>query len=171
MLTTGRKRVALVTGARSQESTRRMGHVEPVKVGEWQESADGTRKHVRKNRVWVAPCHDWSAEEQLAYMEWFDLPKNPVKLMLGMSGECFCGAFASPGELDRIRHHCPDVAAKIDRLAEIAKANGRPCVWGTRPDKSKGKVTLPRTGELCSTCDLRAAAAGIDFSETRGTCG
>lgn len=161
-------RTLLVTGCRSQESVRRMGHVEPVKVGDWvnkkdKKTGEVTSVQTRKNRIWTAPCHDWSTEEQGAYMEWFDLPKNPVKIALGMSGECFCGAFASPGELDRIRHHCPDVAEEIDRLTAIAKASGTPCEWGKRPKGVKGKIKVQRTGELCSTCDLRAHAAGIEI--------
>lgn len=170
MMTRRRGRVALITGCRSQESVRRMGHVEPVKLGEWEtrRCPDGTERRVRvnKNRVWVAPCHDWSSEEQAAYMDYHDLPRNPVKVALGMSGECFCGAFASPGELDRIRRHCPDVAAEIDRLAVIARECGRHDKWGTRPPKETG-IVAAQSGELCSSCDLRARAAGIVFSDTR----
>lgn len=165
MMTKG-DRVALITGCRSQESTRRMGHVEPVKVGEWvTDKRTGEKKHVLLNRTWVAPCHDWSSEEQATYMDEHDIPKNPVKIALGMSGECFCGAFASPGEYERIKHYCPDVAAEIDRLAEIARECGKPCVWGTRPDQSKG-VVVAESGPLCSTCDLRAHAAGVVFEDS-----
>lgn len=162
-------RTAYITGCRSQESVRRMGHVEPVKVGEWAtDGKTGEKKRVRLNRVWVAPCHDWSSEEQAAYMEHFDLPKNPVKLALGMSGECFCGAFASPGEFERIKQHCPDVAAEIERLTKLAEAAGTPCRWGRRPDGKKG-VVATQSGALCSTCDLRAAAAGIVFADACST--
>lgn len=158
------QRVALITGCRQQESVRRMGHVEPVKVGE----LDGTTgKMINQNRVWTAPCFDWSAEEQAIYMDEYDLPKNPVKLALGMSGECFCGAFASPGELDRIRLHCPDVADEIDRLTVVAQECGKHSVWGTRPPKEAKGVAVAASGPLCSTCDLRAGAAGVVFQEVR----
>lgn len=154
-----RRRVVLVTGCRSQESIRRMGHVEPLKIGEV--VGDVVKE---KNRYWSAPCHDWSGEEQNAYMDYFDLPRNPLKLKLGMSGECLCGAFAAPGELDRIRVHVPDVAAEIDRLTKIALECGTHAVWGTRPPKQeKGKIKVPRTGPLCQGCDYKAVTIGIEF--------
>jgi 3'-phosphoadenosine 5'-phosphosulfate sulfotransferase (PAPS reductase)/FAD synthetase len=159
---TKRRRVCLVTGCRQQESVRRMGSVEPIKVGE-PNVRDGVPTTENLNRYWLAPCFDWSVEEQAAYMEEYDLPKNPVKLALGMSGECFCGAFASPGELDRIRRHCPDVAAEIDRLAEVARACGKHDRWGTRPPGSKKGEQVAASGPLCSSCDLRAKAAGVVF--------
>lgn len=157
------RRVALVTGCRRQESTRRMGHVEPLKIGEEKERK-GRLVTEDKNRYWSAPCFDWSAEEQRAYMDWHDLPRNPLKDKLGVSGECFCGAFAKPDELRAIRRHAPDVATEIDRLAEVARECGRHSVWGTRPDKAKGVVLAP-TGPLCSGCDQRAVAAGLVFTE------
>lgn len=155
------RRVALITGCRSQESIRRMGHVAPVQVGEWQENKKtGEMQHVNKNRVWTAPCHDWSAEEQVSFMDYFDLPKNPVKIALGMSGECFCGAYAAPGEEPLVRFHCPDVGDEIDRLTCIARQCEKHDKWGTRPEDIKG-IVVERSGPLCSTCDLKAHAAGI----------
>lgn len=152
----GKLKVALVTGCRSHESQRRMGHVEPLKIGE-----STKRGIVNKRRYWVAPCHDWTTADQLAYMDEQDLPRNPIKLTpLGMSGECFCGAFARPNEIAIIRRYAPDVAEEIDRLAVIAKDAGKHCVWGTRPDRNKGIISV-RTGPLCNSCDARAMAAGI----------
>lgn len=157
-----RGRVALISGARAQESVRRMGHVEPVKVGEMVRNRKTGRVHrVNLSRVWTAPCHDWSSDEQAAYMDAFDLPHNPVKIALGMSGECFCGAFAAPGELDRIRHHCPDVAEEIDRLTVIARECGTWDRWGQRPTKGEEAA---ESGPLCSSCDVRARLAGVVFA-------
>lgn len=161
-MTVGKPKTALITGCRSEESVRRMGTVEPLKVGEYEPSKD---RWANIKRVWTAPCHDWSSEEQQLYMDEFDLPRNPVKLALGMSGECCCGAFAAPGEIDRIRHHCPDVACEIDRLTEIARECGTHDVWGTRPPREKGLVAA-KSGPLCSTCDRRAYAAGLLFDDT-----
>lgn len=168
MMMATRGPTALVTGARRFESTRRMGYVSPVQVGERATKKDGRGRKVtvwrNRRRIWTAPCHDWSAAEQKAYMDEFDLPRNRMKLALGMSGECFCGAFAMPGELNRIRVHAPDVAAEIDRLAGIARECGKHDVWGTRPDKTKGLV-VSRTGPLCSSCDVRASFAGLLFED------
>jgi hypothetical protein len=139
-----------------------MGHVAPVQIGE---KSKKTGKTTKTNRIWTAPCHDWTAEEQVAYMHHFYLPENPVKATMGISGECFCGAFASPGELDRLRVHAPDVAAEVDRLTEVATVHGTHNVWGTRPKKTVG-VVLATTGMLCSGCDQRAAASGIVISRS-----
>lgn len=157
----GRVRVALITGCRQDESIRRMGHVEPVKVGETSKKTGEVRE---KRRIWTAPCHDWTATEQAAYMDEHDLPRNPVKPLLGMSGECFCGAFASPGELDRIRRYVPDVATEIDRLTLIAQECGTHDRWGTRPPDEKGLIAV-KSGPLCSNCDRRAYAAGLLFED------
>lgn len=152
----GKSKVALITGCRSQESVRRMGHVEPIKIGEMQKSGV-----VNKRRYWLAPCHDWSTEDQHEFMLAHDLPRNPIKQTpLGMSGECFCGAFAKPNEIEMIKKYAPDVALEIERLTHIALSLGKHSVWGTRPDRRKGVVTT-KTGPLCNSCDARALAAGI----------
>lgn len=151
----GRGKVALITGCRSQESVRRMGHVEPIKIGE---TSKKTGKVRRKNRIWTAPCHDWSSEQQRAFMDALCLPRNPVKdSLLGMSGECFCGAFARPNEIALVREFVPDVAAEIDRLSTLAPAGS---IWGKRA-KGKKKIVKATTGPLCSSCDLRAALQGV----------
>ena len=153
-------RAALITGCREQESTRRMGHVERIQVGEW---SKGKQKWTKTNRIWSAPCFDWSVAEQQAYMEEHDLPHNPVKLNLGMSGECFCGAFASPGEIERIKVYAPDVARKLARLSALARKAGTHHVWGTRPPREPKGIVVAKTGMMCSGCDQRAAAAGLLF--------
>lgn len=153
-------RVTLITGCRSAESERRMGHVEPFKIGE---TSKRTGKVREKRRVWTAPIHDWTVETQRAFMDAYALPRNPIKLSpLGMSGECFCGAFARPFEINLVRQIVPDVAEEIDRLTVIAKANGKPCVWGKRPQRVyPGQLELAYTGPLCTSCDQRAMAGGF----------
>lgn len=170
-------KTALITGCRTEESERRMGHAEPIQIGEkgfkkekyWDKESECFIKTgnlipvVRnKNRIWTTPCHDWTVEEQTAFMDYYDLPLNPVKQSpLGMSGECLCGAFARPGEIDLIRAYFPDGAKEIDRLTPLA-AHTKHKVWGVRGEKEKGLV-LARTGMLCSRCDLQAAASGLLF--------
>lgn len=155
-----RGRTALITGCREQESTRRMGNVERVKVGE---TSRKSGKVTKRSRIWTAPCFDWSSAEQRAFMEYADLPRNPIKESpLAMSGECFCGAFARPDEIAMIQRYAPDVAEEIARLAAIAEASGTHAAWGTRPDRARG-VIVASSGQLCSSCDRRAAAAGLLF--------
>lgn len=153
-------KVMLITGCRSQESTRRMGHVEPIKIGE---TSRRTGKVRNRRRVWTAPIHGWSTADQGAFMDAFDLPGSPVKHSpLGMSGECFCGAFARPGEIGLVRRFAPDVAEEIDRLTVIARDNGKHCVWGTRPKRAhKSQLEFAWSGPLCNSCDQRAAASGF----------
>lgn len=150
----GRGWKMLVNGARAQESQRRMGKVQPVVIGD--QTKDG--KTINRSRVWTAPCHDWSKAEQMLYMDELGLPVNKIKVAVGLSGECFCGSMASPGEKALIDEHAPDVGTKIDRLAEVAKACGLPCIWGERPP---GKIVVAPTGPLCGMCDQRAVASGI----------
>ena len=155
MITKGKAPRVLVNGCRSAESVRRMGHVQPVKVGETNKEG----KVSERKRIWTAVCHDWSKAEQQLYMDEFGLPVNKLKVSLGMSGECFCGAFAAPGEREAIKEHAPDVELEIQRLTVIAKECGKHCVWGTRPPKDKAKAV--ESGPLCSSCDRRAGAAGL----------
>lgn len=155
----------LVTGCRSMESMRRMGHVERVKVGVVNKQGRVEEPY----RIWTAPCHDWLSEDQVDFMNLYGLSRNPVKLSpLGMSGECFCGAFARPGELDMIRAVVPDVAAEIDRLQVVARECGHPpekCSYGG-PRLKKGEEVL-ETGPLCTTCDVKARLAGLNVVPLR----
>lgn len=155
-----KRKVILLTGCRQQESVRRMGHVEAVKIGE---TSKKTGKTTKANRIWTAPCFDWSIEEQNAYMNAHGLPRNQLKDRLGMSGECNCGAYAAPGEYERIQLHAPDVAKEIDRLAVIARECGKHDKWGTRPPKEPKGLVVVESGPLCSGCEHRAKAAGVLF--------
>ncbi len=105
-----------ISGVRQQESSRRMGT-----VSEFQ--AVGSRQ------IWLAPFFDLSEDDLKRYMEQHQLQPNPVKLCLGMSGECLCGAFARPGELDRIREHYPETADRIEAIEQKVIAAGHPWGW------------------------------------------
>ena len=133
----------LVTGVRSSESTRRMGHVQPIKVE-------------TRNKVWVAPCHTWDAARQAAYMAAHQIPRNRVKDCLGMSGECLCGAFAKKGELDRIRAFAPAVAARIDALEQEIRYI-HPWGWEDRPPRLRAPprddMEPSETPVLCTGCE------------------
>ncbi|MEU7699237.1 hypothetical protein [Streptomyces sp. NPDC039028] len=79
------------------------------------------------------------------------LPLNEVTAHLHMSGECLCGAFAKPGELDEIGFFYPEVAQQHRDLEQQVEAAGiAACKWGQRPHggrKSGG------AGRLCKKCD------------------
>jgi 3'-phosphoadenosine 5'-phosphosulfate sulfotransferase (PAPS reductase)/FAD synthetase len=114
------KRVMLVSGCRSEESQRRMGTVKPIdRQGTW---------------VWAAPIHDWSKQRCLEYIDAHGLRRNPVVEKIGKSGECLCGAFAKPGELDQLHDHFPEVAERILDLEEQVRPV-HPWGWeDRRPD-------------------------------------
>ena len=97
-------RIMLISGCRSDESTRRMGTVQPI-------DKQGAQ-------VWVAVIHDWSKAKCLEYLEDKGIKRNPVSELIGKSGECLCGAFAKKGELDELHEHFPEVAERILDLEE-----------------------------------------------------
>ena len=131
-------KVLLVTGIRRYESRRRMGYVEPIQ-------SDG-------GRVWAAPLLHWTHDHKHDYLAAHRLPRNPVVERLCMSGECLCGAFARPGELDEIAFWYPEVAARIRALEDRARAAGLPCRWGHAPG---GRSLRPPRAGLCWSCDAR----------------
>lgn len=115
-------RVLFLTGARSEESTRRMGHVEPIVTDpsypQW---------------IWVAPLHNWSKKDCLDYITSHNLPRNDVVAKLHMSGECLCGAYAKPGERQWIKFWFPEVDAHLSKLETKVRAADIPepqCRWG-----------------------------------------
>lgn len=118
-------RIGLSGGMRSQESTRRMGHVEPV--------------HRSGAAVWTSAIHNWSAYDINAYVKYAGLQRNKVKDNLHISGECFCGAFADPLEMRELEYFYPEMAARIHKIedivtlaAELPKSDIKPayCRWG-----------------------------------------
>lgn len=132
------KAAVFIAGRRRAESKRR----EEIPLHE----SDGSV-------IWVTPLANWHKLDMTTYrLMCGDLPVNEVAELLHMSGECLCGAFAHPGELEEIRMWFPDVAAEIDTLAEKARAAGISeayCTWG----HGLGKASI--AGRLCSSCDAK----------------
>ena len=142
------QRVIFVTGIRRHESQRRFNAgYKPI--------------HREGSVVWVNPIFEWTDEDMLTYRrEHPCLPRNPVADTLHMSGDCLCGAFAHPGELDEIALWFPEVADRIHRLEHKAEQAGVPCRWGRPPPQKQlddqvaldlGQAFRP----LCSACELR----------------
>ena len=129
------RRVMFITGVRAAESSRRMGHIDLIK-------REG-------NVVWVAPIRDFEHQDIWDYRDKFQLPRNEVVEILHMSGECLCGAFSKPKELEWLSLWYPDVATRIRRLEKQAHDAGlKSCHWG--PQSSKKIREAP--GPLCSDC-------------------
>lgn len=94
-------RIGFVTGVRSQESARRMGHVEMLRKD--------------KMGIWAAIVHNWSALDLGVYMRLNALPVNPVKQDTHMSGECLCAAYAKRDEDKMLGMFYPLAYERIQR--------------------------------------------------------
>ena len=131
-----RERVLFIAGRRRAESRRRKAI--PL--------------HERKgSTIWASPIAMWTELDLNTYRALHHVPRNPVADLIHMSGECLCGAFAKPGELDEIGHWFPDVRAEIESIEADVRAAGHSqplCRWG------HGQGRASKTGPLCSSCVL-----------------
>ena len=128
-------KLMLLTGMRAHESRTRLAH--------------GSDDRVEERIAWVNPLRHWTNTEMRLYREANpQVPKNPVNDLLGKSGECLCGCFSHPVELDIIREIDPQTAAQIEGLQAELEAAGSPfCRWG--PGGAASSVTA---GPLCADC-------------------
>ena len=142
------RRVLFISGARSEESTRRMANTHEVQE-------DG-------QRIWVAPIHDWTKLECGKLMQYFRIPRNPVVDLIHKSGECLCGAFAQPGELAELNQwdETRDAYNEIMALQKEVLAAGLPWGWEDSPpdwfqEKKAGQEFLfdyDQPQSLCWSC-------------------
>ena len=173
-----RAKILLVSGCRSQESTRRMGHVEPIQ----HRKEDGAR-------VWAAVIHDWSKIDCNNYMAVNELPRNQVVDTIHKSGECLCGSFAIPPKDGEVRGEefrelalwYPEVAAEIERIEMRVREAGFPWNWDERQPawflrEQKGQEALfdlaPHPPEpMCWSCNKRNddQTAETPAAEVEGT--
>jgi 3'-phosphoadenosine 5'-phosphosulfate sulfotransferase (PAPS reductase)/FAD synthetase len=133
-----RERVMFIAGRRRSESKRRQN----IPLYETDGSA-----------IWASPLAMWTKLDMNTYrLMMRDVPINEVSEKLHMSGECLCGSFAHPGELDELRFWYPAVAEGIDQLErDVTAAGHKPPFnrWG----HGQGKPT-EQTGKLCTSCDF-----------------
>ncbi len=118
------ERIVLVSGCRSEESTRRMGFTERI------QQQKGTR-------IWTAICHDWSKTDVANYRDsQNDISQNPVTRLICKSGECYCGGFGQEGELEELTLH-QETRGLGYRLLDLQKRVLElfPWKWHERPPK------------------------------------
>jgi 3'-phosphoadenosine 5'-phosphosulfate sulfotransferase (PAPS reductase)/FAD synthetase len=121
----------LASGARQGESQRRLGRVK-----EWNVFG--------KMVVWN-PLYLLTTAEIWAYVHEHKLPRSPCYPILGISGDCLCGAFAQPGERETLLESYPDVAARIIALEQEKGER-----WGA----GKGHSRWSQSERLfCMECD------------------
>lgn len=152
-ITNGRRqRVVFIAGRRRAESARR----KDIPLYERNRSA-----------IWASPIAMWTKLDMTTYrLMMGDVPTNVVSDLVGMSGECLCGAYAKPGEKEMIRVNYPDVIAEIEALEVEVRAAGHPeqyCQWGhgmaSRPQPGVpapvGDAALAhKTGAMCTSCSI-----------------
>jgi 3'-phosphoadenosine 5'-phosphosulfate sulfotransferase (PAPS reductase)/FAD synthetase len=145
-----RQRVIFLAGRRRDESQRRAAIPESER---------------NRSKVWVSPLVNWTKLDLNTYrLMHDDVPVNEVSDLIHMSGECLCGAFASPGERAEVSAWFPDVFEVIAALeAEIADRDDIPVhrrTWGWGADPAVVRATrtkASKTGALCTSCDDRFA--------------
>jgi 3'-phosphoadenosine 5'-phosphosulfate sulfotransferase (PAPS reductase)/FAD synthetase len=135
-----RENVLLITGIRKSESKIRMGYKEY------------TRKD--NSRIWCSPIFFWDKEKCETYMKDNELPRNPVKDKICISGECLCGAFAGNEEWAEIKYSFPEAAKEIERLHKIAIEQGFPWGWASCPkDYYKNNPPKQTNMFMCVGCE------------------
>lgn len=122
--------VLMVSGIRHDESTIRAGYQRVVSKVDAQ--------------IWLNPLYWADAATFRRLREVYAVPENPVRRILGMSGECACGCFASPGELEQWRDADPELASSIEdlqrRVRASREARGLPYWnWDQCPPRSRAK--------------------------------
>jgi 3'-phosphoadenosine 5'-phosphosulfate sulfotransferase (PAPS reductase)/FAD synthetase len=150
------RKIAYLGGMRWAETERRFRNAEAI-------DQDGAI-------VWVSPLVHWTDAHMREYRARHRcqldhehaphrlctpnaLPLNEVTEHLHMSGECLCGAYAKPGELDEVEFFYPETAAQLRALeAETGAAGIAACRWGQKPPGG-GDATIP-AGRLCSSCTV-----------------
>ena len=129
--------VAIFTGIRQDESARRSGYHYSV-------------IDIVGAALWVNPLYYRARSWFEQYIAEHRLVRNPVSEILGMSGECLCGAFAHRGEKDLIKIACPATHERILRLEEKARAKGWSWGWEeSKPKKPRGSGVMP----FCVGCE------------------
>ncbi|ADD81107.1 phosphoadenosine phosphosulfate reductase [Rhodococcus phage ReqiPine5] len=143
LVTDGRRqRVVFLAGRRREESARRANIVLHERID---------------SVIWASPLAMWTKLDMNTYRTMMgDVPVNQVSDLIHMSGECLCGAFAKPGELDMIGQFFPDTAEEIrsiERDVQAAGWTGSHCRWGHGAKGSaKRDDESDEVGMLCSSC-------------------
>jgi hypothetical protein len=97
----------------------------------------------------------WTKLDMATYrLMHMDVPRNRVSDLIGMSGECLCGSFAKPGELDMVGEHFPAIRAHIEALQVRARAAGFTYpldTWG-HGQRVPSQGDSNEVGRFCTSC-------------------
>lgn len=129
------------TGARRDESVRRMGTVQDV-------SKEG-------NVIWVNLIADFTKSDVHHIQQQNKIVRNPASITLGRSCECNCGAFADNVELQLMTSLYPkDKSVRmLNRVQDkLTRAGHKYCTYGHRGNNQQIGSENPTNQNLCSTC-------------------
>lgn len=133
--------VMLLTGIRKDESVRRSGYKYSLLA-------------FTGNILWVNAFYYKEKSWFSSYIRQNDLQQNPVSEILGMSGECLCGAYAHKGEKDLIKIVCPETFSRIENLEKQVKERGFAWGWEDAPPRQKKcKKTNDLFMPFCVGCE------------------
>lgn len=136
------KRIIMyLSGGRKDESVRRMGTVKEI--------------HKEGNQIWVSLISNWTKQNIYELQKKYNLKRSPTSILLGRSGECNCGSFGHPNEVQEMKYHFPDDenVNMIIRCQEILKQKGhRHWQYGHSNDNKKLKYDKKVNQHLCSSC-------------------
>lgn len=145
------RNIVIISGARKDESKKR-----------WSTSEDIT---IRGSNIWVNICNQWSTGEVHAFATDNNLDRfrSPISKAIGMSGDCFCGCYARPGDLIELKIASPSTYEKIMYIWHwLREHTDKDWSWENGPSK---QYTLEKYGQknmfqplfvpdmlFCSTC-------------------
>lgn len=131
-------KVMLLTGICHDDSVRRSGY-------------GGREVNFKGAQMWVNPMY-WAGQSYIYHhLNKSGLPRNPVAVELGMSGECLCGAFADKGELRIVRRVCPITADRIEALQHRV-SNRFSWGWEGKPPRERDTATPDFFSPMCVNC-------------------
>lgn len=131
--------VMLITGIRQDESQRRSNYQDKV-------------VSFKGNLLWVSPFYYKDKSWFESYIKRNFLKRNPVSEVLGMSGECLCGAFAHKGEKELIKLVCSETHARIEALEIEVKNAGHNWGWEESPPKKRADDRTEEMFPMCVGC-------------------
>lgn len=126
----------LASGVRSKESARRLTNAKEWSLFEG---------------VWVyAPILSWPTEKVWDYVKRNGLPRSPAYKTLHISGDCLCGAFASPREVHLLEMFYPAVAARLKELERLTAGRKVGAKWGWGEGFGSGQTKMESF--VCQSC-------------------
>lgn len=158
---------ALISGIRAFESARRM------------QNYKGAIQ--RDGKLWfTAPFFKKTDEWVYEYLLKNGLKRTPIHDILGMSGECECGSFASHGEREKLKLLDPELMAHIEYLEDQVQLHGTDLAkkhpkWGntynTKEETDRIMADLFDEGIVDKIKDLEEVVCGVEcgMGTMRGT--